>query len=308
MTENMRTTLIGAAAAIVAAFIGVIGTVQYQRLVDGPKEGVFSAALSFISERDIPQDVRGQIQEFPCTLNIRHIEGPSVQRISIHVDSEHPLSDLQIARDDENTSPHIASNGLALVSDIDELRKGSVIEYRFKSAASPELTKRVVVSQGRELEQPSVQKERPWYLQLNLVAALLAVLASVIGYVFGIRAHLRLAPIGPLADSSEDAPPIDLQQILTSRRYILVFNPTANRAKDITFSADGAIDAGRNNNENRWRLAGDVLEILAVDGSVYSRFRYNRGRDRFENTNDPDTQSIRDQVIIPRFVSHCRTS
>ena len=93
-----------------------------------------------------------------------------------------------------------------------------------------------------------------------------------------------------------------LRQLLLRRKYVLTFDvKEPNGKKDITFMSNGQIGDGRNPNENSWGVEAGKLVILAQDGVIYSRFRYNRRMDRFEHTNDPDTPSKRNQYIEPKF-------
>lgn len=124
----------GAAAAVISATITVVGMVHYQQWVEGPKEGIFSVQVSFISFEDIPAEIRDQISKYPCTLKISHVEGPAIERLSLNLDSSHSLSNLYNIRDDENSRPQISENGQSLSLDLAELRKGSVIEYKFMSS------------------------------------------------------------------------------------------------------------------------------------------------------------------------------
>ncbi len=85
---------------------------------------------------------------------------------------------------------------------------------------------------------------------------------------------------------------------LLKGRWVLDFNPKkTNGKKFISFSDDGTIGLGRNNNENAWRLNSGLLEILSSDGKVFSRFKYVENEDCFLHTNDTDTLSIKGQRI-----------
>lgn len=89
-----------------------------------------------------------------------------------------------------------------------------------------------------------------------------------------------------------------LSDELTTYEWVLWFNPdNQNSQKLITFLQDGSIGIGANHNESKWRITEGLLEILDPQGKVYSRFFYNEDEDKFEHTNDPDTQSLRNQVI-----------
>ena len=92
----------------------------------------------------------------------------------------------------------------------------------------------------------------------------------------------------------------DLLGLLPSNRWVLVFNPASQKAKEISFEEDGSIGEGKNKNEDHWRVRGEFLEILNSEGTVFSRFRFNKRDKNFEHTNDDDTLSIRSQKIIPK--------
>lgn len=91
----------------------------------------------------------------------------------------------------------------------------------------------------------------------------------------------------------------NLKEMLTRRRYRLIFNAKDGRNKELGFSANGEITVGRNDNEYSWRILGRKLEILGADGKLYSRFRYDEEIDRFYLINGPHNRSLPDQVIEP---------
>ncbi|HEG44187.1 MAG TPA: hypothetical protein ENH94_09085 [Phycisphaerales bacterium] len=89
--------------------------------------------------------------------------------------------------------------------------------------------------------------------------------------------------------------------ILRNRGFLFFFNPEGNQKKIITFLANGQIDEGRNNNENTWQIKRGRLEILAVDGEIYSRFKYEQDTGKLIHTNDPDTRSVHGQFFVPQW-------
>ena len=89
-----------------------------------------------------------------------------------------------------------------------------------------------------------------------------------------------------------------LEQLLMARRYVLLFNPLGGR-KNIGFGSSGNISVGRNRNEDSWTVVDGKLEIRQEDGELHSRFRYDEAQDKFIHTDDPDTSSIKEQVIEP---------
>lgn len=91
------------------------------------------------------------------------------------------------------------------------------------------------------------------------------------------------------------------QLLLNGRRFVFVFSPTHGQAKVVTFLSSGEIGEGKNSNENTWRIRRGVLEILAQDGEIYSRFTHDKKNGKLAHTNDPDTRSIHGQYMIPHF-------
>lgn len=90
-----------------------------------------------------------------------------------------------------------------------------------------------------------------------------------------------------------------LERLLLTRPYRLVFNPTSKAAKRIVFGPGGVIAEGNNRNEHEWRLIRKKLELLQLDGRVYSRFEYDVKSDQWKHTNEIDTLSIKGQYIEP---------
>jgi hypothetical protein len=90
----------------------------------------------------------------------------------------------------------------------------------------------------------------------------------------------------------------DLQSFVLGQPFRLFFNPP-QYSKRMTFSKGGIISEGNNQNEHTWRIAGDKLELLQLDGKVHSRFYYDATDNTFKHTNDADTLSIRGQFIVP---------
>lgn len=129
-------------------------------------------------------------------------------------------------------------------------------------------------------------------------ATLLSVASSVVaGVLFAVTNSLLRKNLKRLALSKAGR----LTMLLTEGSWILNFNPDVTQGKkDITFLPDGSIGDGENDNESRWRIQEGTLEILNRGGNVFSRFRYNDEKKRFEHTNDADTLSLRDQVIERR--------
>ena len=125
---------------------------------------------------------------------------------------------------------------------------------------------------------------------------------SVISILFSIRFLTGFAR--GVVRGSRDRVADDEQQILSvlaDSDWNFIFNPDSSRMsnKKMTFREDGTIGEGRNNNEHTWRIREGLLEILNSEGQVFSRFRYDKSKNRFLHTNDDDTLSIRSQRIEP---------
>jgi hypothetical protein len=91
------------------------------------------------------------------------------------------------------------------------------------------------------------------------------------------------------------------QILLLGRHLLFVYRPTENMSKNVTFLPNGQIGEGRNTNEHTWRLRRGRLELLAADGKVYSRFRFDADAGRLVHTNDPDCRSVFGQYFEPQY-------
>jgi hypothetical protein len=98
-----------------------------------------------------------------------------------------------------------------------------------------------------------------------------------------------------------DAMPLELQirEALVSQKYLFVYNPQNGRNKILEFLNNGDIGGGRNANEWMWRIRDGKLEIINKKSEVFSRFRWNKDKDSFHHTNEPDTKSLRGQFLVP---------
>lgn len=90
-----------------------------------------------------------------------------------------------------------------------------------------------------------------------------------------------------------------LEEILLSQNWLLIFNPAANKSKEIEFKSGGEIGLGRNNNEHTWRIRSELLELLNNEGKIHSRFSYDDIAGVFSHTNEVDTLSYRSQKLVP---------
>jgi hypothetical protein len=64
----------------------------------------------------------------------------------------------------------------------------------------------------------------------------------------------------------------ELRKLIRGRvEFILVYNPHTEASKPVVFLDNGQIGAGKNQNEDTWRIKHGCLEFLTDDGRVYSR-------------------------------------
>jgi hypothetical protein len=87
--------------------------------------------------------------------------------------------------------------------------------------------------------------------------------------------------------------------ILGNRKFRFIYNPLANKSKIVTFSQNGEVKEGQNNNENRWQIRRGKLELLNSENNLYSRFVYEAKSGRLTHTNDPECLSILGQYFEP---------
>ena len=76
-----------------------------------------------------------------------------------------------------------------------------------------------------------------------------------------------------------------LKKFLTGAQFVLTFNPNngVSGKKSISFSPDGSILEGKNNNENRWYVdENGHLNLIADDGALFSKFQLNPRTMQFE--------------------------
>ncbi|MHC2335254.1 hypothetical protein [Bradyrhizobium sp. USDA 4454] len=88
-----------------------------------------------------------------------------------------------------------------------------------------------------------------------------------------------------------------LESRLLNETWMLTFDPTRSRVKQLNFLNGGLFGEGGNRNETRWHLTGDVLEIYRETGALQNRFRYDRAGDRFVWIKDASAKGLDHQVI-----------
>ncbi len=97
-------------------------------------------------------------------------------------------------------------------------------------------------------------------------------------------------------DESNDS---TLEEIILSQPFRLTFNPETKKSKKLAFGPAGLIVEGNNQNEHSWRVIDDKLELMNLQGKVFSRFYYDKKEEMFKHTNEEDTLSIRGQYMVP---------
>jgi hypothetical protein len=90
------------------------------------------------------------------------------------------------------------------------------------------------------------------------------------------------------------------QFILRRREFVLVYNPSTGASKTVIFLDHGRIGAGKNNNEDTWRVKRGALEFFASDGKLWNRFKIDQAAARFSGTTDPDVRSLFGQYLRPQ--------
>lgn len=89
-----------------------------------------------------------------------------------------------------------------------------------------------------------------------------------------------------------------LEQRLKEPGWTLNYNPQRpGKTKPISFNDDGTIGEGHNDNEHRWRLTDDRLDIYASNGELQNSFDYDAATDQFKATRPERKFAIEGQVI-----------
>jgi len=94
------------------------------------------------------------------------------------------------------------------------------------------------------------------------------------------------------------------RKMLCDRPWILVFDPIAKKAKQMTFLPNGIVGQGRNQNEYRWQITQGMLELLRKDGRLQNRFAYLEAAHEFHSTDDADILALPRQILVNRDANH----
>jgi len=89
--------------------------------------------------------------------------------------------------------------------------------------------------------------------------------------------------------------------IYKDQGFTFVYNPESKANKNMIFGKNGMILEGENHHEKSWRIRKGKLELLDFENKVYSRFSFDKKSGNLNHTNDPDTESIRSQYLIPNW-------
>ncbi len=147
--------------AVSTTVLGVVLGAHYAGWLQGPTEGVFSLQLNEPTTQGVDEKILEQVEEFPVTLRLVHIDGPGVDGVTVVVRSAHPIAAVTKIRDDEQAAIALEDGDRELVLDLEHLRKGSRVEYGFSSLGVPDLNTTVRHRNGRNAE--AAPPSRPWF-------------------------------------------------------------------------------------------------------------------------------------------------
>ena len=95
----------------------------------------------------------------------------------------------------------------------------------------------------------------------------------------------------------------NLRQLLSNRRtFRFTYNPASGAWKSLSFLQDGTIGEGRNQNEHTWKIRRGTVEIFADNGTIFSRFRHDKGSGQLKHTNDSELPSVHGQFLVPFLI------
>lgn len=150
-----------------------------------------------------------------------------------------------------------------------------------------------------------------WVITLGWVILGISFVLSIMCFIFDriIKEHSSFSKEQILAEmesiessfdvAADEADEIlNLSEVLRKNTWRLVFNPVSGASKIMTFDKNGIILKGNNPNECSWQIVNNKLVFLDDKKRVFSRFEFDRKKFRFTNTNEPDTQSLKNQYMI----------
>ena len=160
---------------------------------------------------------------------------------------------------------------------------------------------------------PTKDQNGPWEW-LSVIAGLLGALisfAALLSRDVFIKAsnlvgEVKSAAVRAAIPFSSDVTRKMLVDFLQRDDLMLVFSPNKDAGeKQISFNPDGTVGKGRNQNEFKWEIWGDVVVIWDAEGRPHNRFFFNPRAEILLSTNDPDIgaiqrHGIRDQRIVPK--------
>lgn len=137
-------------------------------------------------------------------------------------------------------------------------------------------------------------------IEKEALSSLISFLSTFLGLFVGYYFYKALDFFKRTLFDRQNVRSKKIAKLLVNGLWILKFNPLLDNGegeKIIGFDKTGIVDIGSNNNEHSWRIEAGLLEILNLEGRVFSRFKYYDSEDIFRHTNDEDTLSQKSQVI-----------
>jgi len=310
--EKARTTLgRDVLLAVVSAFLAILGSIFYFHYTSTSPDLVYEASAPALFTKNAKQigiyrvkvENAGSKEVQDVQVYLELSAGCIIQGITVE---PKPKSVAYIVQ--EGPPPNCKQVNLPLLNPGDT----STFSILADSAGAPELTVQV---RGKGISgHPAFTRKNDW---IAVIALMLSIAGTVFAAVMVVALAKSVRKSGGISDrlsrvldkqirlvSMQDGKKSQqqLEEVLLGRKYRLFYNPAVpglSKTKIVRFGTGGTILEGQNKNEASWRIRNELLEFLNSEGRVYSRFDYNQPDDRFENTNDTDTLSIRDQFILP---------
>jgi hypothetical protein len=164
---------------------------------------------------------------------------------------------------------------------------------------------------AHELDSSSTEKTSFWVdflsVILGAISALVSAIAvgsqSLIRWIGNSFGELRSAAVRASIPSSGAVTREMILRFLFRDDLVLVFQPKSEKGtKLIAFSPDGTIKIGRNANEDRWEISGDLVVLWDEHGHIHNRFFFNPNAQSLNSTNDPDVGAIRRHGILDQRI------